>query len=426
MRRVRVAIIGAGTITEWAILPALSGPDIASPPDTGAWWGRRPTTSNARFQPAARPEVVALFDADFTRAQRVGGTARVGAIYNDWRAMLREMEPDAILCAAGADVAAEIMDEERDRDAWLWIDGPPTTSLHELHSQITRGQGRALQVWCAHPMSRAQSHRTARELRERDAIGPVTALVLRWPRPLQAAPHAALSDYVGITVSPANYAAAYDAFSWLIDAASPPSPGNKSVRPQGVRVVATEHGGAASLWMQFQHGLDGRSLAATAVFASADPWNSPLPRLEMCGTQGRSLVCEGGRRVWLYAPRETARLLEPPGLALQISPSNFTGIAEDLKAFLARAAGVTDAVSGFDSGLADAAMILRLMEAVDEAMACGLMVEADLRRTSPLHLVAPPPVKEAEPDSTQTHLGLPLEGPPPSTLVDPGVLRLPL
>jgi predicted dehydrogenase len=394
---------------------------MALPPDTGAWWGRRPVSGNARFQPAARPEVVALCDSDRERVTRVAETARVRAIYTDWQTMLREMEPDAVLCVAGPEIAAEVITETRDRSCWLWIDGPPAASPEEALYLSTSTQDRAVNIWCSQPLPRAQAHRTIRELLGRNAIGPVSALSLRWPRPLQPVPRAALPDYSGLAVSPTNFAATYEAFTWLLDAASPLSPSGQAVRPQGVRAVAAEHSGAASLWLQFQHGLDGRSLAATAVFASADPWNTPLPQMELCGTQGRSLTCEGGRRVWLHAPRETTRLLEPPGMAMHISPSNLNGIAEDLKAFLARAAAGPE--EGSDYGLGDAVVILRLMEAVGEALSCGMMVEADLRRPAPIQWV--PPIEQQEDEDTETPKTKPTTG-HQRPAADELSLRLPL
>src|SRR5688500_12101189 len=110
MRRVRIGIIGAGAVTEWALLPALSGPDALTPPDSGAWWGRRPGAhAEIQYQPPAQADIVALCDAELPKARRVGETARVRAVYSDWRQMLQEVPLDAVLCAAGPDVAAEVI-----------------------------------------------------------------------------------------------------------------------------------------------------------------------------------------------------------------------------------------------------------------------------------------------------------------------------
>ena len=87
MRRMRVAIIGAGTLTEHAILPVLSGPDGIAPPDNGAWWSRRVSSHiDIAYQPPARPEIVALCDSDATRLERVGQMARIAARFADWEA----------------------------------------------------------------------------------------------------------------------------------------------------------------------------------------------------------------------------------------------------------------------------------------------------------------------------------------------------
>jgi hypothetical protein len=80
-------------------------------------------------------------------------------------------------------------------------------------------------------------------------------------------------------------------------------------------------------------------VTATALFSGSESWSAPLPRLEVCGTQGRGLVCEAGRRLWLHQPRETAHLLEPPGMIAHVTAANVLGVAEDLKAFWLPALG---------------------------------------------------------------------------------------
>ena len=189
MRRVRVGIIGAGVTTEWAVLPALSGPDAVAPPDSGSWWGRRAGgSSDIRYQAPARPEVVALCDEDGERARRVGEASRVRAVYSDWRLMLREVEMDALLCLVAPTQASEIIASAGAAVRWLWIDGPPATSSRETWQLARRLEGRSLQVWCAHPLRQAAAHRAAWRLIERGTLGEVTALNLRWSTPFHHVP----------------------------------------------------------------------------------------------------------------------------------------------------------------------------------------------------------------------------------------------
>jgi predicted dehydrogenase len=185
MRRIRIGIIGAGAATEWSILPVLSGPDIMAPPDTGAWWGRRvPSTSDILYQAPVRPEVVALADEDGARAERVAHLARVRGVYSDWRAMLREVELDAVVCAASPRVAGDVAVAAGAAVKSLWLSGPPGGSAAAALQLARDLQGRTLRVWCSRALRRAAAHRGAWRLIERGQIGSVAALALRWGAPL--------------------------------------------------------------------------------------------------------------------------------------------------------------------------------------------------------------------------------------------------
>jgi predicted dehydrogenase len=379
MRRVRIGIIGAGAITEWAILPVLSGPDATAAPDTGAWWGRRAAAhSEIRYQAPARPEVVALSDTDEARARRVAEAARVRAVYTDWRLMLREVELDALLCIASPEIAAEVATAAGAAVRWLWIDGPPAPAAAAVSRLWQRLEGRAVRVWCASPLRQAAAHRAARRLLERDQIGTVSALTLRWGVPLHVMEEAARGEQSGDAPYLASSYAALDTL--LSFALSGPGAAGQGYAG-AIRVLAQESGGATSLWMQF-----GQGATATALFAAGESWSTPLPRLEICGTQGRSIVCEAGRRLWLYEPREAARLLEPPGLAAHVSSANIVGLAEDLKAFLAACVEEPSTVGATSPGitatdsLIGAARPLQVIEAANESLVSGNIVEFEPMR----------------------------------------------
>ncbi len=351
MQRVRVAIIGAGAATEWALLPALSGPDAVAPPDTGAWWSRRPALAgDIRYQAPARPEVVALSDANAKRAAEVARAARVPGVYADWRQMLREVTPDAVFWPAGdeGNPKSEIGRPESVEvvralagagTRWLWLEGLPARSAQGLELLSLALAGRNLHLWPAAPLRHAAAHRAARRLIERGAI---TALQLRWPFPFDDA-------HFG-----ASYAALDLVLSFLPGGAGTPR-----------CVMAGQREGNASLWLNFSSGA-----TATLLFGAADAWNAPLPRLEITGTQGRFLICEAGRRLSHFVPREAARHWEPPGLAPHVSAPGVAGVAEDVKAFLAACAG-TAPLLGAETALFEPARALTLLEAARRSLESG-------------------------------------------------------
>lgn len=384
MKRIRIGIIGGGAACDWAVLPALSGPDMMTPPDAGAWWGRRGGTTDIAYQPPARVEIVALADADEPRLQRTTAAWRIRAPYTDWRAMLNEVQLDAVVAvppgtdgaasqfARAGNFRAELLRTAAEQHLPLWLLDVPSATAHEA-DELAPLDG----LWCAHPLRSAAAHRAARRIVESGRIGPVSGITLRWPRAL----------CLDAATSPGAFAASYAAFDLLLWAASLPPRGANLVSPHAARIAADENGGASSLWIRFAHGFGGRKLAATALCAACDEWNQAVPRLEIAGTQGRSIVCEAGKRVLLLEPREAARSLEVPGMSAHQSHSNTLGIAEDLKTWLACLATESGGDPALSAGRAahsssNAATTLRLMEAAREALDSGSLVETDLRHDS--------------------------------------------
>ena len=393
MQRVRVGIIGASAAVEWAILPVLSGPDALSPPDSGAWWQRRPSPAgDIRYQAPATPEVVALCGAPpredwgktakiSPRLTQMAQAARVGAVYADPLALLREVSLDALLLAeddafSPADVAALAasapgLKNNVNAPRWLWIEGPPARSSLELNAWARAVAGRKPSLWMAAPLRRAAAHRAARRLIERDGIGPVTALQARLP----------------FALDNARFGAAYAAIEMLLSLLIPAQ--------LPLDVTATRHAdGAANVLIRFAGGA-----SIGALFGAADAWNSPLPRLEVCGTQGRSLVCESGRRLLHFVPREGARVWEPPGLAAHVSSPSVAGYAEDLKAFLSVCTD-NPAPWSAERALDDAARALSVLESIFQSLESGSAVPIEARGLALDVAATDAPTPAATPDGT--------------------------
>lgn len=327
MKRVRIAIIGTGSAVEWTILPTLSSPDVTSPPDSGAWWARRADSPDIHYQAPARPEIVAIAEADASkssrapsRVERVAQTARIRGVYADWRAMLREVECEAIVCVAPPHVAAEVVAATGGAKP-LWIWGAPAVSLDALNRLQNGLRGRDSKIWLAQTWRQSSAHRAARQLIERDQIGAVSAISLRLPHAFEPSVEHDASRFAATLSS-------LDLLRHFAEIAAPTSSTRSSNFPAGA--MAFENSGATQIGLRYHNGV-----VANALFAGAESWSAPLPRLEIVGTQGRSIVCESARRLWLHHPREAARFWEPPGMSHQVSSANVSGVAEDLKEFLA-------------------------------------------------------------------------------------------
>lgn len=370
MRRLRVGIIGTGPLTEWTLAPVLQGPDAVSPPDEGAWWSRRPLAgSDIRWQAATRPEVVALCDGDSERLNRISTQTRVVARYTDWHTMLAEAPLDAIFCesATNIDIESLLAGMSVRNIGRLWLAGPPDVDFEWVLHLSSQSAARGVLLWWAQPLRHAAAHRAARHLIKRGEIGDVTALSLRWSTPFAVEAGSERTESYG----------AVDLLTSCVGAAP-------------VEVLASTAKGATSLWLRFDGGA-----TATAVFAACDAWNTALPRLEIIGTQGRFLVCEGGRRVAMFQPREATRWIEPPGMASHVSAANIGGIAEDIKLFLAAQNLAAPHEPQRHSAAGDccqdgreAARTMQLLEAAAESLKTGLPVSI-----APLASHAPKPTR---------------------------------
>lgn len=373
MQRIRIGIVGTGATVEWAVLPTLLGPDAVAPPDAGAWWSRRPApTGDIRYQAPADPFVVAICEAGEAkkpgsrvspRLEALGRQNRAATLYPDALQMLREIALDVLFVGEEsgwepAQLAALVarapgIPNGVAAPGWLWIDGPPARSIGELNAFAKAARNGKPALWMALPLRRAPAHRAARRLLERDAIGPVTALQARFPFSLDAA----------------RFGSAYAAFDVMLSF----FPASQAPR----QVWAARHGdGATSLLLTL-----GGGATISALFGACDTWNSPLPRLEICGTQGRFLVCEAGRRLSHFVPREGARVWEPPGLAAHVSGANASGYGEDIKAFLSVCAD-NPAPFNTERALDDAARALGVWEGALKSLESGAPVGIEARGVS--------------------------------------------
>jgi predicted dehydrogenase len=348
MPKVRVGILGAGAATEWEILPVLTGPDLSQPPDEGAWWNMRAAAvKDIRWQAATQAEVVAICDADEESAARLARSYRLPAVYSDWRKMVDETRLDAIVCArAGLLDFEELLARAANQGVRsVWFDEPPVADYELVLHLFALAEARGVLPWWARQLRHASAHRAARRLINRGEIGDVTALSLRWN-----------TSFGGqAEMLCASNFAALD----LILSCAQSAP---------VEVLAREAKGATTLWLSLAGGA-----SATAIFCGADAGNSALPRLEIVGTQGRFLVCEGGRRLGMFQPRDAARWIEPPGLASHVSAANVGGVADDFRLFL-QATLDAKAPHVAETDAREAARVLQILEAAGQSLAEGALI----------------------------------------------------
>ncbi|RKY96980.1 MAG: hypothetical protein DRQ06_00010 [Candidatus Hydrothermota bacterium] len=117
------------------------------------------------------------------------------------------------------------------------------------------------------------------------------------------------------------------------------------------------------------------------LFLSDTSWSHSIhERLEIAGREGRTLVAENGRRLWMYTPRESGsifvlsgeptRFWEPPQVVHAITGYNLAGFAGEHLHFLrCIASGVPSSV-GVEAGVSS----IRLKEGVERSLETGKVV----------------------------------------------------
>lgn len=338
MRRLRVGLIGAAATTERMLIPLLSGFDGAPQDDD---WKRGAVAANARNAPPLLVALAAASRDEISAARVLAQSARLPPAYDDWRAMLRENQLDAVLCAAAPETSAQLLitlaswRNDNPAPRAIWLSGPPAPSSAAALQLAQMMRGRDFLVWCAQPLRHEFAHRAALRLIERDFIGAISSLDFRGATsfPLRVLAGETAARHGAASGETHAFAAVYESLALLL------SLGGGNIAE--ARLAASRRGEAFSLWLQFAAGT-----LLSARFCAADAWNASLPRLEICGSDGRFLVCEGGRRLWQHEPQSAARLVEPP----LSSPRLFgAGVAEDARAFFAHLAQSHGASSHFVS-----------------------------------------------------------------------------
>jgi hypothetical protein len=232
---------------------------------------------------------------------------------------------------------------------------------------------------------------------DRGEVGLVRALSLRWHTPLPDAADSrrlhelSAQEARAFEGEVASVAAALDL---LLEFALPQAWRDESPLLERVvsRVHAHENAGAGVALLEFAGGV-----GASMVLGAGDEWNAPLPRLEIVGTQGRFLVCEGARSLSLHAPREATRTWSVPSLAPSLSGAEASGVAEDVRSFLnavlhskagARSAASHAPASGRGESLARAhslgraSLLLRLWEELSGTTRASGASREEARRPS--------------------------------------------
>ena len=415
----RIGIWGAGTLTERGVLPALSVPNDVVVPETGIGWARRPAAEgDIRYQAAFTPEVVALCDEDEARLSRTAHNWRIASRYHDPRALLREMTPDVLLVVPEAGKLSQVPPFLR----WVaahypalhvWVAGLPAPNAAEA-ARLAQDLGpgrlgeRAAHFYFADVLSHAFAVRTARYAVEANEVGPVSALALRWA---SSFPTERVPDAVN------RFSGAYAALELLLRAAQwRPTARDQSTffgygsdfmilgednldsalaRP--LSVVAHTHENTTNVWLRCKNGV-----SVTALFAGADTWSAALPRLEVVGTQGRYLICEGTRRTSLHVPGRTAQVHESPAATLTVTAPELAGVAAELRAFLGRWAQGAGGVRGsaptpvprdeVERWMLAPARVLRLLEATQHALRSGEMISLEGAEPPPQVTPLPTPL----------------------------------
>lgn len=314
MKRIRTGIWGLSEVTQRVVMPLFQGCEMLAPPDFGSRWSQRPGAV-LDYQPSAIAALAAIGDTDKSRLERVAQVNSAPTPFTNWRDMLREGELDALLLAkAPEEPLSEVFAEMARRGArWLWLNFPPASGAEAILALSAQAAVHQIQVWWAQPAALLRAHRAAWQMIAHGKIGDVETVNLVWPAPFSL---------------PANGNSHWwemaQAFHLALKMAAVRE---HSQMTRALQIMAGKNGDTVSIWARCAN-----DVTLNLRFGAATP---VLPRLEICLSEGRSLVCEAGRNLTQYAPRAEAITHDSSGWVPGDSGTLYGAYAEDLKRFLA-------------------------------------------------------------------------------------------
>ncbi|MEO6907093.1 MAG: hypothetical protein ABI210_04310 [Abditibacteriaceae bacterium] len=314
MKRIRTGIWGLSEVAQRLVMPLFQGSEMLVPPAFGSRWSQRPGAV-LDYQPPAIATLVAIGDSDKTRLERVAQICNAQTPYGNWRDMLREGELDALLLTKApeeslSDVFAEMA---RRGVRWLWLNFPPASSADAILALSPQAAAHRIEVWWAQPASLLRAHRAAWQLMAHGKVGDVETVSLIWPAPFTL-PSTGNSHWWDIA----------QAFNLSLKMAAAKE---TSQMTRVLQIMAGKTGDTVSIWARCAN-----DVTLNLRFGAATP---ELPRMEICLSEGRSLVCEAGQKLTQYAPRSEAITHNSSGWTTGDSGTLSGAYAEDLKRFLA-------------------------------------------------------------------------------------------
>jgi predicted dehydrogenase len=261
-RRVRLAVIGCGGHAVRNVLPTF----VYAPVD-----------------------LVALCDLDRAKAEHYGRLFGAGSMYSDYRGMLREQQPEAVIAITSYDDHGrprypEIAQECMTAGAHVWIEKPPAASAEQVRQMMRTSRQTGRFVMVGFKKMFFPAHEKAKQIIADPAFGALSSLTARYPMPLppleERGDDRRMRDFLDHIVHP---------WSLLHYLAGP---------ARSIYVSRAGNGGSVTA-IRFANG---------AVGALHLPWRpgvkAPLERTEAVG-DGASLIIDNGIRLTYYRAGES-------------------------------------------------------------------------------------------------------------------------
>ena len=313
--KIRMGIIGCGSVTKWAHLPAIYDEDL---------------------QDLIR--VVAVCDIKKKNLNQVAERYNITQRYTDYNDLLRDKNIDAIDITAGHKANYEIIPEALKAGKHIFVEKPMTGTLSEAKKIAGIVNKSKIKFQVGFMKRFYFANRMAKELIEKGVLGEIEAVNGRfWI--------GAMNDLLnnGIHIFDlVQYFAGPVTFVYALS--------NEREK---------EMAGSITISMRF------KNRAIGSLFLSSTPiWNTVHERIEVVGKNGKVLVSENGRRLYLYSPDQPTQYWEPPQVLHWVTGISIAGFAEEFKSFARSIIENSPTKVGVESGLCS----IRLKEGVERSI----------------------------------------------------------
>ena len=168
---IRIGVIGAGAIAHYAFLPGFAEPDSPQARIAMSDWYHNGC-------PDAR--VVAIASRTRTKADALAREFNIPRVYDDWRALLRDDEIDAVCVTTPNDLHYEMTVAACRAGKHVFVEKPLAMNMTQARKMVDAARANNVVLMVHQNQRFFPVHEIAKQILDANILGPILSLRARW------------------------------------------------------------------------------------------------------------------------------------------------------------------------------------------------------------------------------------------------------